>query len=61
MKKRFQWFTLYPGHPKASNLSILSGGVKLVSLLLLIGAALASLPCWPWGCGWPCWAGWAPP
>ncbi len=43
MKKRFQWFTLYPGHPKASNLSILSGGVKLVSLLLLIGAALASL------------------
>lgn len=35
------WFTLYETDPKATNLSMAGGGVKLLSILLLI----AAIPC----------------
>lgn len=40
-KRDHSWFTLYETHPKATNLSMAGGGVKLLSLLLLI----AAIPC----------------
>ena len=43
MKKTNSWFTLYPQNPQASNLSIAGGAVRLVTLLLLVGAVLGTL------------------
>ena len=40
MKKHKDWFTIYPQNRQATNLSIASGGVRLISILLL----LASIP-----------------
>lgn len=42
MKKK-PWFHLYPDHQLASRLSIAGGGVKLLSLFLLVAAILYSL------------------
>ena len=36
-------FELYPEHTKATNLSILSGGLKLITILLSIAAILGTI------------------
>lgn len=41
LKHNRSWFTLYESDPKATNLSMAGGGVKLLSILLLI----AAIPC----------------
>lgn len=38
MKKNHTWFELYPHNHQATNLSMAGGGVKLLSILLLIAA-----------------------
>lgn len=43
MKQKREWFHLYQDNPVATNLSIASGGVKLLSVLLLIAAIPATL------------------
>ena len=40
-QRNHSWFTLYETDPKATNLSMAAGGVKLLSLLL----AIAAIPC----------------
>ena len=41
LKPNRSWFTLYETDPKATNLSMAGGGVKLLSILL----AIAAIPC----------------
>ena len=43
MKKKFQWFQLYPDHQQASRLSIAGGGVRLLSFFVLAAACLYTL------------------
>ena len=43
MKKEQKLFQLYADNNRASNLSIAGGAVKLLSILLLIGAVLCTL------------------
>ncbi len=38
MNKKRSWFEVYPNNPLATNLSIAGGGLKLISILLLIAA-----------------------
>ena len=38
--KKHPWFQLYPDHPSASRLSVIGGGVKLLSLFVLAAAIL---------------------
>lgn len=38
MSKKRSWFEVYPNNPLATNLSIAGGGLKLISILLLIAA-----------------------
>ncbi len=43
MKKFFKLFQVYPQNPQATNLSIVSGGLRLLTLMMLIGAVLLTL------------------
>ena len=43
MKQKQSWFQLYPECNRASNLSIAGGAVKLLSMLVLVAAALFTL------------------
>ena len=41
--KKHKWFDVYPDNPRATNLSIAGGGVRLLSILLLVAAIPVSL------------------
>ena len=42
MKKKQPWFHLYPDNDRASRLSVAGGGVKVLSILVLVAALLCS-------------------
>lgn len=42
MKKKQPWFHLYPDNDRASRLSVAGGGVKVLSILVLVAAILCS-------------------
>lgn len=54
------WFQLYPGSDRATRLSVAGGGVKLASLFLLAGAALATLALLVSAVQATAWAGFSP-
>lgn len=39
-KEKKEWFEIYPQHPRATDLSIASGAIRLLAMLLGIAAAL---------------------
>ena len=43
MNKQHKWFDVYPNNPKATNLSIAGGGVRLLSILLVVAAVPVTL------------------
>lgn len=43
MKKELKLFQVYPQNTQATNLSIISGGLRLLTLLMLVGAILLTL------------------
>ena len=41
-RNKTSWFQLYPDSPAASRLSVAGGGVRVLSILLLVAAVLCS-------------------